>query len=262
MPISVVCPSCSGSFEADDSSAGKIINCPKCSELLLVPARSVGFLEESRTVKSRHLLIVGLLVLFTALVVGAGVWWFARNRSVPFRLIMTGGRSSTGNVSMTGASLFLVSGKPAVLFSTVKKPGCEEEFTFVLVFRPVRSDPNLFGPGQSSSSGCTSEGRKWRSHCAFTMVGRRIETVYEAEFNETNTAVAREALTVGGEKKDLTAGHVFLVDLAAEAPTYTQKSVNLPAPIGLQSTEDVERLANAILRTLDSKDPETTAFLR
>jgi len=61
----------------------------------------------------------------------------------------------------------------------------------------------------------------------------------------------------------VSSGHVFLIDLTGETPVYRQKEVELPAiPSKLESTEDLERLAEAIQKTLGSKDPEIKAFLR
>jgi hypothetical protein len=37
MPIQVTCPSCSGSFKAPDSAAGKKAKCPKCASVIEIP---------------------------------------------------------------------------------------------------------------------------------------------------------------------------------------------------------------------------------
>ena len=64
--------------------------------------------------KRRRFLVLGLLVLLAVLFVGAGVLWYARNRTGSYNIIMRGGRSFFGNVGVSGGNLFLVSGKPAV----------------------------------------------------------------------------------------------------------------------------------------------------
>ena len=218
---------------------------------------------ESTTLKRRHFLVVGLLVLLAALAVGAGVLWFARNRSGSYRIIMRGGRSSFGTVGITGGSLFLVSGKPAVLFGTVTKPGAQEEFCFVLVLRHTLSAADLAGLGPPMDLIASGEGRKQESRGAITINGKRIEAHYEVEWNETYTEVAREALKAGGQSKELNAGKVFLVDLAGQAPVYLQKNLKpMPTVTPLESSADVERLAEALLRSLESQDAETKAFLR
>jgi hypothetical protein len=214
----------------------------------------------------KRLVVLGMLFLLTALLAGAGVWWFVPVRSVPYRLVMQGGRSSSGDFSISGGNVFAVSGKPAVVFSTVKKPGAQEELTYVLVFR--RPPPGLsLGssdlPIESSSFGSSGDGRKHKSHAAFSINGKQIEASYEVELNETQSAVTREGLSAGGEVKDLAAGRVFLVDLAGQSPAYKQKTLNSSPPVSrLQSPEDVERLAEAILKALESQDEEAKAFLR
>jgi hypothetical protein len=75
--------------------------------------------------------------------------------------------------------------------------------------------------------------------------------------------VIREALVVGGQSQKLNAGKVFLVDLVGKAPVYIQKNLKLmPSVTPLESPADVERLAEAILRSLESQDAETKAFVR
>ena len=210
--------------------------------------------------KRRRSLVLGILVLL-ALFVGAGVMWLARNRTGSYRIIMRGGRTSFGNVGISGGSLFLVSGKPAILFGTVTKPGAQEELSYVLVFRHALSPADLAGLGPHL--GTSGEGRKQESRDAITVNGKRIEARYEVAWNETYTELTREALEVGEQSKELKAGRIFLVDLAGQAPIYTQKNLKLwPSVTPLESSADVERLAEAILRSLESQDSEIKAFIR
>ena len=215
------------------------------------------------TLKRRRFLVVGLLVLLAALFVGAGVLWFARNRTGSYSIIMRGGRSFFGNVGVSGGNLFLVSGRPAVLFGTVTKPGAEEEFCYVLVVRHALSAADLAGLGSPTDLGTSGEGRKQESRGVVTIHGKRIEARYEVEWNETFTEVTREALAVGGQSKELNSGKVFLVDLAGQAPVYIQKNLKpMPSVTPLESPADVERLAEAILRSLENQDAGSKAFIR
>ena len=211
--------------------------------------------------KRRRFLVLGLLVLWAVLFVGAGVLWFARNRTGSYNIIMRGGRSFRGDVGVSGGNLFLVSGKPAILFGTVTKPGHQEELCYVLVFRPhSAADLAAMPPFDLGTSG---EGRKQESHVVITINGKRIEARYEVEWNESYDEVTRDALAVGGLSKELNAGKVFLVDLAGQAPVYLQKNLKLMPPVTpLESTADVERLAEAILRSLENQDAESKAFIR
>jgi hypothetical protein len=198
-----------------------------------------------------------------ALFVGAGVFWFASNRSGSYSIIMRGARSFFGDVGVSGGNLFLVSGKPGLLFGTVTKLGAQEELTYVLVFRHALSAANLEGLGPPMDLGTSGEGRTKQSRDAITINGKRIEARYEVAWNETFTKVIREALAVGGQSKDLNAGNVFLVDLAGQAPVYIQKQLKLrPSVTPLESQADVTRLAEAVLRSLESQDAETKEFIR
>jgi hypothetical protein len=132
-----------------------------------------------------------------------------------------------------------------------------------LVFRHERSARDFAGFGPPIDFGSSGEGWKHESRDAITISGKRIEAHYEVELNGTGATVAREALAVGGQSKDLSAGMVFLVDLAGQAPAYTQKTFErIPPVTPLGSPADMERFAEALLRILENQDATTNAFLR
>ena len=182
-------------------------------------------------VRRRRILVLCLLLALVALAASTGTWWYFRARSQSFRVVMGGGRSSSGKLSICGGNLYAVAGKPAVLFGTVTKPGRQEEFTYVVVFRYGLAATSLPAAMPSINFLSTSEGRKWESRDAISFGGKRIEADYTMEMNETETAVARETLTVGGEGRTPAAGRLFLVNLSADPPTYTQKDLALPAAV-------------------------------
>jgi hypothetical protein len=218
---------------------------------------------ENTMLKRRRCLALGLLVLLAALFALPVVLWFTWSPAGSYRIIMRGGRSFFGDVGVSGGNLSLVSGKPAVLFGTVAKPGAQEEFSYVLVFRHSLSAADLAGPGPHIDLGTSGEGRRQVGRDAITIDGKRIEARYEVEWNETYTEVTREALAVGGLGKDLNAGKVFLVDLAGQAPVYVQKVLEpTPSITHLESEADVERLAEAILRSLESQEGGFTTVIR
>jgi hypothetical protein len=208
-------------------------------------------------------LLLALLLLGLVLVAGAGWWWwYAQSLPLPFRIVARGSSSSSGNLGVSGGSLVLVAPKPGIYFGTVRKPGGPEQFTYLILFRHAR--PGSHGSKWGIESHCTSDTRGTaETKDAIELDGKRIEAAYRLELDETLTAVANESLAIGGKNVDMVSGRVFLIDLGAETPTYQQKKVELPAiPSPLESTDDVERLAETIRTSLESQDPEIKAFLR
>jgi hypothetical protein len=207
------------------------------------------------------LLLAFLLVGFV-LVVGAGWWWYAQSRLLPFKIVARGSSSFSGNLGVSGGSLVVVAPKPGIYFGTVRKPGCPEQFTYLILFRYGRPKSNSSTRGIESH--CTSDSRgNAETKDALELDGKRIEAAYRVELDETRTAITNERLVIGGKSVDMASGQVFLIDLTAETPTYQQKKVELPAiPSPLESTDDVERLAEATRKSLESQDPEIKAFLR
>jgi hypothetical protein len=209
----------------------------------------------------RRKLLLGLLVLGLALVAGAGWWWYTGFRPLPFKVVLRGSSSSSGQLGVSGGNLVIDVPKPGLFFGTVRKPGSQEQFTYVILFR--YGHPRSGGPNRGIQFHCRSDGRRAETRDAIDLDGRRIEAVYHIELSETLTAVAKESLTLDGKNQDLSSGQVFLIDLTAEMPGYRQKKVDLPAISSrLETAEDVERLAEAIRKSLESQDPEIKAFLR
>jgi hypothetical protein len=205
----------------------------------------------------RRKLLLGFLVFALVLVTGVGWWWYTRS---PLKIVQQA-RSSSGQLAVSGGNLVVAAPKPGFLFGTVRKPGSQEQFTYLILLR--YGHPSSGGSKPSGQCHCTSDGRQAEAEAAVELDGKRIEVVYRIELDETLTAVANESLTIDGKSKDLSTGQVFLIDLTAETPGYRQKEVGLPAvPSKLETTEDLERLAKAIQETLESQDPEIKAFLR
>jgi hypothetical protein len=205
----------------------------------------------------RRKLLLGFLFLGLVVVAGAGWWWYTQTLSLP--ILLQSSRCSSDDLGVSGGNV-IVAPKPGVLFGTVRKPGSQEEFTYLILFRYGRPRPHGSNQGQFH---CTSDGTKAETRHAIELDGKRIEAAYRAELNQTRTAVAKESLTIGGKSVDMTSGQVFLIDLAAETPAYQQKKVQLPAlPSQPESMQDVEQLAEAIRKSLASQDLEIKAFLR
>jgi hypothetical protein len=218
----------------------------------------------------RRKFLLGLLVLGLVLVAGAG-WWYAgfhrwagwswlTGSRLP-KIVQQGPRSLCGQLGVSGGNLVFAAPEPSLVFGTVRKPGGPEQFTYLILFRYGRR-PSV-GWDRDYRFHSTSDGRKAEAKDSMELNGRRIEVVYRVELDERLAAVANESLTIDGQSKDMSSGRVFLVDLTAGTPAYRQKEADLPAiPSELESTEDLERLAEAIRNSLESQDPEIKAFLR
>jgi hypothetical protein len=212
---------------------------------------------------NRRKLLRGLLLI--GLVLVAGWVWFTRLHTPALRIVEAGGRLTSDNLDISKRTLVVVPPRPGVLFSTVRKPGRQEQFTYVILFRygpRIRSfDFNIRGPEPD----CMLDyfGTWAETTAVFELNEKRIDASYRVELNETRTAVANESLTIRGKRVDMTSGQVFLIDLTTEPPVYRQMKVELPAtPSKLETPEDAERAAEAIRQSLESQDLDIKAFLR
>jgi hypothetical protein len=210
------------------------------------------------TLRSK-ILLFGLLFLGLALIARPW-WWNTRTQWPPFKIVLRGSRSYTGNLGISSGNLVVEAPKPGMLFGTVRKPGSQEQFTYLILFRYGRSKSDGSNQGTQFHSNC--DGRKAESNDVIELNGKRIEAGYRIELDQKLTAVANESLTIGGKSVDMTSGQVFLIDLTAETPTYQQKKLELPAISKLESAQDAEELAEVIRKSLESQDPELRAFLR
>jgi hypothetical protein len=152
---------------------------------------------------------------------------------------------------------------PGVLFGTVRKPGNQEQFTYLILFRygaRLRSYGGIITGKRKLL--CTFDGTVGETNDRFKVNGRPIEASYRVELNEARTGVANESMIIGGKPEDMTSGRVFLLDLTVESPVYRQMKVELPPiPLKLETKDDAERAAEAIRKDLENKDPDIKAFL-
>lgn len=166
---------------------------------------------------------------------------------------------------ISSRTLVVVPPRPGVLFSTVRKPGSREQFTYLILFRygaRLKSYGSILA-GRDPALRCTFDGAVAETNDAFELNGKPIEASYRVELNETRTSIVKERLTIEGKYVNMRSGRVFLVDLTAESPVYRQMKVELPpTPMRLETKEDAERAAEAIRRSLESRDPEIKAFCR
>jgi hypothetical protein len=218
-------------------------------------------------VRRRRFLVIGIFLTITVLIAGVGGgWWYYQTRLMPFRLLLWGGKTTAGNFSVNTGNIYLVNDRPGVIFATITKPDSHEEVTFMLVFRHDLSGPDLkketpFPNFSSQSKGTAGGGQKVTIQDALTIRGKQMKAVYELELD--GAKVVHESLTLGGESRDLAAGRVFLVNLDGESPVYIQKNIDTSAALRpMESSEDLERCVEAIIRILKEKDAESKALLR
>lgn len=192
----------------------------------------------------------------------ATFWWYKKHLPAPPPNVALCGTSvSTDILGVSGGHLVVERPKPGLYFGTVRKPGTPEQITYLCVFR--------YGPGgwdnvsQRIHSHSQASGNTGKTADAIGLGGQRIEAEYQIELNNAHTAVATETLTIGGERVDLSAGRVFLIDLTAETPVYRQKKVELP-PITtkLDRAADLRRFAEAVRASLLEGDEEIKGFLQ
>src|SRR5579871_2822083 len=104
----------------------------------------------------RTKLLLGVLLIGLGLVAGAGWWLYAPSKLSPF--MVQRARSSSGNLTVSGGNLLIVTPKPSILFATVKTPDGNERFTYLILFKyPQNKTADSSPDGQFQ---CTSDGTK------------------------------------------------------------------------------------------------------
>ena len=207
---------------------------------------------------SKILFGLALLALIVAAIAGVQ---FVRFSSPAFKMVMQGSSSTSDKLQVSGGNLVVIAPRPGVFFGTVKKPGGEEQFTYVIFFR--YGAPLENGAGHGIDFHCTSDGRSAETKDAISLEGKRIEAAYRVELDEAHAAVASERLTIGGNDVDIAAGQVFLIDVTAETPQYRQKKATIPAIVAKRdSTQAVEQTAQTLRKELAAQDPEIKEFLK
>lgn len=182
--------------------------------------------------------------------------------AIPTKHTAVGFSASTDHFAVSAGHLVDHPGKPGVTFGTLSiDPKKSTQLTYVILFRlPPRSEESSFrvdGYAQSLSGG----GEEVKSH--FQINGKRIEASASYKLNSDRTAVVKETLTIGGKDVDPAGGRLFLLDLTKADPAYQQKKIDLPDDVPkLETTEDVERYAELLLKHLQEKAPELKDWVK
>jgi hypothetical protein len=172
-----------------------------------------------------------------------------------------GFRSASNDFAISGGNLAAHPGKPGMVFGTVKKPKSPAELTYVILFKlpPTTNESSLNLDG--SARGDFQGGMEVKSICKIN--GTQFEATDSIALNADRTAVEKEKLTIGGKEVDPTAGRLFVLDLTAAAPNYQQKKVALPDEVPtIETTADLERYAETLLKRLNEKEPALKNWLK
>lgn len=223
--------------------------------------------------------ITGWLLL-ACLVPLAGWLWYVQLHKPVWKVVEVGARITGADLDfirpeirarlvsegfhISSRTLVIVPPKPGVLFGTVRKPGNQEQFTYLILFRygrRLRSYGGIISGDRKLL--CTFDGTVAETNDRFEVNGKPIEASYRLELNETRTAVANESLTIEDNYVDMRSGRVFLVDLTTEPKVYRQMQVEMPAiPAKLETNQDAEGVAEAIRQSLENQDRQIRAFCR
>jgi hypothetical protein len=219
-------------------------------------------------------------ILLIGLILVAGWLWYVQLRKPEWKIVEVGTRIAGADLDfirpevrarlisegfhISSRTLVIAPPEPGVLFSTVRKPGNQEQFTYLILFRYGRRLSSYGGIiSRDRKLLCTFDGTVAETNDRFEVNGKPIEVSYRVELNEARTAVAKERLTIEGNYVDIRSGRVFLVDLTAEVPVYRQMKVELPAtPARFETKQDAERAAEAIRQNLENQDSRIKAFCR
>jgi hypothetical protein len=194
------------------------------------------------------------------LIVAAGAAGCGNRAPTPYQYTAVGTRTSTGDFAATGGNLVAHWGKPGVMFGTVTTPKTPTRLSYVILFKPP---PAIGGGGLGNNHKSQNLGKGGEVRNAYTINGKRVEAGVRFELNADGTAVEKETLTVDGKEVDPSAGRVFLLDLTAVPPASQQKNIALPGDVPLLDKEaDVERYAEALLKSLQAKGPEIKDWLK
>jgi hypothetical protein len=193
--------------------------------------------------------------------IGAGWWLYQKARTLPSKVVLGGTRVSNDVLGVSSGNLVVITPKPGMYFGTVTKTGGQRQFTYLVLFR---YSPHAFGGlAKRIHSHSQAAGNMATTSDAIEMEGRRIEVAYLIELNDAQTEVASETLKINGEQVELSAGHVFLIDLTAATPTIRQKKLELPPiPAKLETVEEIEQFAETIRASLEKQDAEIGECLK
>ena len=170
-----------------------------------------------------------------------------------YKTTAVGSRTGGQDLSASSGNLVAHEGKPGVFFGTLKTPGAKERISYFVVFKHELALSDGFSLSQDGNSSGSS--RQVSSDHSVVVNGKTIHARHNVALGEDNEVA--EDLELDGEKVDLDAGRIFLIDLTTDSPMFEQLDVDISTDISqLESSEDVERIAQKMLNGLKLEVPE------
>ncbi len=163
-------------------------------------------------------------------------------------VVVAGGGAEADGHGVSGMSLWVRKGEPAVAFGVSLTNGkAGRGYVLVMKGDPDRKSLATWG-GSAHSNGktATSEG--------YVTIGLRADLRY-------SVTPASETIDLVGRNYNLNKGRVFLIDLGAKEVTVQQVEIELAAPSNPTTTEQVEAIAKDHLKRL-KKQPGAVAFFK
>ncbi|HYH66469.1 MAG TPA: hypothetical protein VD866_17380 [Urbifossiella sp.] len=162
--------------------------------------------------------------------------------------VVAGGTAESDGHGVSGMSLWVRKGEPAVAFGMSLTAG-KAGHGFVLV---MKGDPDRLAPAPWSGS-ASSDGKTATCEANVT-IGLRADVRY-------SVTRASESLDLIGRNYDLAKGRVFLIDLTGKEAAVRQVQVELAAPTNPTTAEQVEAISKDHLKRLKAH-PRAAAFFK
>ena len=202
---------------------------------------------------------LALAVLPVILIVGILLsWMYGRRQTAPFELAMRGSSSSSGQLAISGANIFVHAGEPGIIFGTVRKPDKQTHFTYVIV---VKYDASIAENLRGFETQCSNVGRNAGTTDVINFDGTKIEATYALRMDESLHETESEFVSVAPFFENTTPGQVYLLD-TTQSKIKMKHIEDAPWPaisFEIETTEDVRRMASLLL---DSLSDQTQQFLR
>jgi hypothetical protein len=194
-----------------------------------------------------------------ALVLFAVVWNASAGSPGENEMIFTGGCCESNGFWISGPSLYVHKGTPAVVAAMVKTPSKDRNYAYLFV---IKGDEQRKATTQYDSN-CGISGKKADSRGSVEIAAKKIAFEYRAELDPMESKPLRETLSINGKALDLGRGRVVLFDVSGDQLIMKQIRIALPSSSTFAAeTAQVESQAKKLLELLRRGDKEARDFLK